>query len=361
MAKNLRAGFRAKKRHIPQQFSAKYLAERERGLEKYRGIIDPKMLNKKMKNVDWFTKQITFYPHFGCNARCDICFTGSGPNERKTLPKSMMNRFVKDAKEVGFQKILVSGGEPTFNKKSLMNFADACKKSKMQFGIDTNAQFGKTKEEAMNLLHVLKQKGLDQILISADEYHQKFVPLKNVCNTILAAQELGIHITVASTQAGSFWYPYSIAQEFSEMGINASYNPQPISPSTRKETVNVDQDTFVVNGKPVETAFGVVQHGGRGRDIEDAFEPGIKSGGNLSITPDGIAFCPSIRFRETIHVSLKKLDPRKYSGNMIKRAFEIINTNQYTQIENRAKKEGCKACTRYGSLARKEDKSTDNQ
>ena len=58
-------------------------------------------------------ERVWFYANYHCNLECTYCLTESGPNvDRRLLDGDWMVARAKEAKELGFRSIGVTGGEP---------------------------------------------------------------------------------------------------------------------------------------------------------------------------------------------------------------------------------------------------------
>jgi MoaA/NifB/PqqE/SkfB family radical SAM enzyme len=58
-------------------------------------------------------ERVWFYANYHCNLECSYCLTESGPNvDRKMLNADWMVSRAKEAKELGFRALGVTGGEP---------------------------------------------------------------------------------------------------------------------------------------------------------------------------------------------------------------------------------------------------------
>lgn len=58
-------------------------------------------------------ERVWFYANYHCNLECTYCLTESGPNvERRMLDAGWMIERAREAKELGFRSLGVTGGEP---------------------------------------------------------------------------------------------------------------------------------------------------------------------------------------------------------------------------------------------------------
>ena len=79
----------------------------------------------------------------GCNLRCIFCWVGpsrDSPHKHGRLysPEKAAHSLVSKAREQGFRKIRISGGEPTLCKRHLLRVLEKTEPSGMYFILETN-------------------------------------------------------------------------------------------------------------------------------------------------------------------------------------------------------------------------------
>jgi len=55
---------------------------------------------------------IQIHPGLRCNLACSHCYSSSGPGERTRLDVPVLNQFLRDAADEGYDTLAISGGEP---------------------------------------------------------------------------------------------------------------------------------------------------------------------------------------------------------------------------------------------------------
>jgi organic radical activating enzyme len=133
-----------------------------------------------------------------CTARCRDCpivHEGSPP---LSLTADEMIRIMDDILPYGFLRLVVfTGGEPFLIGDDLKRAVEYAARHGVLTRIVTNAFWATTKEKALEILQGLKQAGLTELNISCDDFHQEFVPLKNIRNANEAAIAIGLPLLFA--------------------------------------------------------------------------------------------------------------------------------------------------------------------
>jgi hypothetical protein len=90
-----------------------------------------------------------------------------------------------------------SGGEPLLYYDKLKTLAGyVFHKYELAAVISTNAYWAKTPTKTREIIQVLYNIGLRFILISVDDFHQEYIPLKRVKNCLDVSRDFGINITL---------------------------------------------------------------------------------------------------------------------------------------------------------------------
>lgn len=144
---------------------------------------------------------------YWCNARCAFCYVYSGPNKKGptlTVDQALsfwrsLNRLLE---EDGLKidgggaplpcKIHFAGGEPFYDFDRLLAIANAAKSAGLKHfeKVETNAFWAKDAAETRRRLQLLKDAGMQMLMISADVYHQEFVPVERCRRAADIAREI---------------------------------------------------------------------------------------------------------------------------------------------------------------------------
>jgi hypothetical protein len=126
-----------------------------------------------------------------CPLSCAHCTVESGPFAKGRLDRQEIVRWVTDAAASGHLKRLnASGGEPFLERATLKALAAVARRYSVDLDVITAAHWAHSYDAALAALSELQ--GLTTLSVSADEYHEPFVPLENVVNALSAARTLSI-------------------------------------------------------------------------------------------------------------------------------------------------------------------------
>jgi len=88
--------------------------------------------------------------------------------------------------------VIFTGGEAFLLGNDLQRIVAYVAEKGIMTRVVTNAYWATSKKKAVKILTELKALGLTEINISCDDYHQEFIPLKNVKHANEAALEIGL-------------------------------------------------------------------------------------------------------------------------------------------------------------------------
>jgi hypothetical protein len=94
--------------------------------------------------------------------------------------------------------ISFTGGEPFLLPGLLNELVGYASAKGLRTECVTNCSWAETPEKTEEKLKTLKESGLDVVNISADDFHQEFVPFENVRNCFEAAKSLGLKTVIMS-------------------------------------------------------------------------------------------------------------------------------------------------------------------
>ena len=132
-----------------------------------------------------------------CTSRCRICGTSSHPGHTAVMPLEKGTEYLNQISSVPSIKLVgFTGGEPFLFFDKLSELMGHTQSLGLVSKVATNAFWAKTFKDARAALAQLKNNGLEILCISADTYHQEFIPVKRVMNAIGAALELEINLAI---------------------------------------------------------------------------------------------------------------------------------------------------------------------
>ncbi|VAW82296.1 hypothetical protein MNBD_GAMMA13-1328 [hydrothermal vent metagenome] len=131
-----------------------------------------------------------------CNIRCAHCLVGCEPKTGRNMDSAVAIEAIDAAVECGFSLVSVSGGEPLLARRTLRKTLKAAAQKSMAVRLITNASWARTDKKTNTLIEQLVAEGLTHLSISADRYHQEFVPLENVRRLVRAARKQPLHVEI---------------------------------------------------------------------------------------------------------------------------------------------------------------------
>lgn len=139
---------------------------------------------------------IAFITTNNCTAKCAHCVMCCTPGEKYMLTFEQM----REKEELLL--VVFTGGEPTLLKDQLLKSIRYCNDLGILTRIVTNAHWATSIERAKEILHALREAGLDEINFSLDDYHAPYVPIEYVRNAWKAAKGMGFPSLVIANSHG---------------------------------------------------------------------------------------------------------------------------------------------------------------
>lgn len=145
---------------------------------------------------------ISFTVSYRCNLRCAHCFHQvDGP--ARFLETETLSRVFLSLEKAGteLQWVHFTGGEATLKMELLEALLEETRRhTQAAIGIASNGWWATSPENAAGVVLRLRERGMGGMIISADRYHQDWLPLSRAVNaaTALASQGLGAHSWVVS-------------------------------------------------------------------------------------------------------------------------------------------------------------------
>ncbi len=123
-------------------------------IQKTKGYIESQLNRDGLKDL-------TLQMGPNCNLSCFHCYGHYGPN-REGLPKEeMVSKLVKEAVDIGLERLCLTDGEPfRYENKKIIRLIAKYSKN-LPVNIITNGSFAKTRDNAINWLNFLREEGFD--------------------------------------------------------------------------------------------------------------------------------------------------------------------------------------------------------
>ena len=151
--------------------------------------------NEYVKNL----KRIEFMVTMACTGKCKHCSEGEHINCAGHIDIDTATRVIAQVCEAyPIDSLMTFGGEPLLYPDvvyAIHKMACAMKVSRRQ--LITNGFFTKSTEKIEEVVHGLKECGVNELLLSVDAFHQETIPLEPVKYFAKCAVESGMNIKLS--------------------------------------------------------------------------------------------------------------------------------------------------------------------
>lgn len=201
-----------------------------------------------------------------CPLECAHCCVDAGPSRREKLDEDRLEVGIRSFAALSSAKLVcLTGGEPFSAKSLLRKSLSLCETLGLQSYVITAAHWATSVERARTVLTALPP--ITLLSVSADRYHEEFVPLVNIRNALEAANELRISANLLLTtddDGGDF--EARLASELADLWGGLAIHRTPLgevgrssSHSHRDGDINSSDDgPCPLIGTPAVTADGSV-------------------------------------------------------------------------------------------------------
>lgn len=155
-----------------------------------------------------------FHVTYTCPLECSHCCFSSGPKNKDKLSLDIVLETIEnlDRKNIGL--VAFTGGEPLLFGENLNRAISKAHQLGFTTRVVTSAYFANSIENGRSIISKLRNSGLDELSISWDDYHEKYVDFACVKNAFKAARELGISVAINIVQdEDSYWNADLVARE----------------------------------------------------------------------------------------------------------------------------------------------------
>ena len=148
--------------------------------------------------------KITIIYTYKCPINCGHCCLECGPTRDETLGFEVARKCITEASKGKCKNVVFSGGECLLFPDEIARLITVVTSLEMEAGIVTNAYWAATNKSTWNIIKLLTNAGIRSITISADSFHQDFIPLSNVLRVIKESQNHNIHVRVNMVAKGKY-------------------------------------------------------------------------------------------------------------------------------------------------------------
>ena len=152
------------------------------------------MKNKYLKNLE----KVEFVVTYACMGRCKHCSEGDHASCSAHIdPQAAADAVRKIAAEYDLKTVMTFGGEPLLYPEvvyAVMRTASELGIQKRQ--LITNGYFSKNAERIREVARRLAECGVNDLRLSADVFHQEYIPLEPVKLFAEEAKRAGVPIKI---------------------------------------------------------------------------------------------------------------------------------------------------------------------
>jgi radical SAM family protein len=159
-------------------------------------------LNLPVDPVETPRSRLWIYTNFDCNLACDYCCVRSGPRAtRGALPLETIRQLAGEAREVGFRRILLTGGEP-FLRPDIGDILETCTHHLPTTVLTNGSLLSGPKKGLLDRLprdRLTFQVSLDGPEAGRHDAHRGAGSWSRARRGIRTAQSLGFRVRIAAT------------------------------------------------------------------------------------------------------------------------------------------------------------------
>lgn len=180
-------------------------------------------MNKYLKNLN----RIEFVVTMACTGKCKHCSQGEHKSSERIDKDSAVYAVKKIAEKYNISSVMTFGGEPLLCVDTVCAIHKTAREMNIaKRQLITNGYFSENTDKIKEVAMKIIESGVNEILISADCFHQETIPLKNVIEFAQAVKIDGICLKVqpAWLVSENDDNPYNektkeILKEFNRIGI----------------------------------------------------------------------------------------------------------------------------------------------
>jgi len=186
-----------------------------------------------------------------CNAKCAHCAVNSGPTERAVMTDEQLFSLIDAAfYDCDTPSIGLSGGEAFLFFDRLCRIIEYASSRGAKVSVNTNCFWGTTLDRSIEIVKILKEKGLTQLVASTDEYHEKYIPEERVVNVIKACKIVHLRVDLQFVAAKNTSRLSDFLARHGDALLNISCREIPCHPVGRAVTEVDEKDLYLEIGIP---------------------------------------------------------------------------------------------------------------
>lgn len=151
-------------------------------------------MNRYLKNLE----KIEFVVTYACTGKCRHCSEGDHKSCGTYIDSAVAADAVKKiASMYAIKTVMTFGGEPLLYPEAVYEVMKAAKESDIpKRQVITNGYFSKDEALIRNVAARLAEAGVNDLLLSADAFHQEYIPIEPVKLFATEAKNAGVPIRI---------------------------------------------------------------------------------------------------------------------------------------------------------------------
>ncbi len=144
-----------------------------------------------------FYKTVLFFMTRNCPLQCSHCAVEAGPDFHETVPVSRLNQWFQGMKKTGsVELVAISGGEPFARPAVLSEMLKEARDCGFITVVVTSGFWATSVDNARKVLRSLPP--ISALEISADQFHEEWVPTERIRNAAISALEEGSAVIIGT-------------------------------------------------------------------------------------------------------------------------------------------------------------------
>ena len=255
--------------------------KREAIQEIYEKCVDGKMYQPIYTSLEGLLNKIYIHLTFNCPLRCEYCYADGGIRKSTELSANVISKIFIEAIEVGFKKIVVTGGEPLVyhDIDNLFCLMESIDRGKTAFVLRSSFAFQISDEKMEKLCSLF-----DEIVVSIDGDEQRHDSIRGK-----GTFEITTANVKRALKTGQCRVKLSAVMTHDELNSE-------IGEAFKSVASELEVDNYTISApKPIGRAAKQGSFGFQYREKKDIFSiPKMKYscglGKNIYVEPDGTVF-----------------------------------------------------------------------
>lgn len=141
-------------------------------------------------------KTLSLLVTYQCTASCKQCCFGCNPTKKQRIQQHRLLSYIDQAADLGLINVVFTGGECFLLGRDLTEAVQHAADRGLATRCVTNAFWATSPKAAALRLKELVDAGLKELNISTGDFHQEYIPVRNVEHGAIAAYELGLGLVI---------------------------------------------------------------------------------------------------------------------------------------------------------------------